>query len=186
MVKWVCETWQLTLSESSSQFANSHSWHPDSYPEQTSFHNSFVCDALSSGSFCCFVASPSCSCVLAAGLSEQTLLYPILPYKPLSLFSELWKGKARRSGCSTCFCFQCFHCPIREALKNYIVLAWHKVQIDAFLWMLHFVTASWLLVKGVSFYSSPVWFKASCSMGGSIGHHLFTYRLRWDPVPMTL
>lgn len=47
-------------------------------------------------------------------------------------------------------CFQCFLCPIREALKKYIVLSWHKVQIDAFLWMLHFVTAPWLLVKGVS------------------------------------
>lgn len=83
-------------------------------------------------------------------------------------------------------CFQCFLCPIREALKKYIVLSWHKVWIDAFLWMLHFVTAPWLLFKGVSFCSGRVWFEASCGMGDSFGHHLSTYRLRWDMVPMTL
>lgn len=66
VVKWVFETWKLALSESISQFENSSSWQPDSYPGKTFLSpNSFVGDNLSSGSFCSFMASSLCSYILA-------------------------------------------------------------------------------------------------------------------------
>lgn len=95
------------------QSVNSYSWQPN---ESKIFFSPFC---LSSGGFCCFVACPLCSCILAAGFSEQTLLYPVLPYKPLSFFSELWEGRARRSGYSTCFCVSnAFSVPLEKLSRS--------------------------------------------------------------------
>lgn len=120
VVKWVLETWKLALSDSIRQFANSCLWQPDSYPEKTFLSpSSFVGDTLSSGGFCYFVSSPLCSYILAAGFSQQILLYPLLPYKWLCFFSELWKERVGRSGCSTCFCVSnAFSVPLEKLSRS--------------------------------------------------------------------
>lgn len=119
--------------------------------------------------------------------SEQSLLYPLLPYEWPCFFSKLWKGRVRWSGCSTCFCISnAFSVPLEKLSRSTLCYLGIKCRLMPSCEMLHFVTALWLLFRDVTFYSGRVWFEASCGMGVSFSHRLYTYRLQWDLVPMTL